>query len=85
MTLSLYERGVFTWAEWAQCLHHAICDAQLADDPDQGNTYYSHWLTALERISTSKGLLTASMLAQRQHEWDIAARRTPHGQPIDLG
>lgn len=84
MTLSLYERGVFTWAEWAECLHLAICDAQAAGDPDQGNTYYRHWLTALERICTSKGLLTDRLLEHRQHEWDMAARRTPHGQPIEL-
>ena len=84
MTLSLHERGLFTWAEWADCLNQAIRDAQAAGDPDYGNTYYRHWLTALERISASKGLLTVDMLERRQHEWDIAARHTPHGQPIEL-
>lgn len=84
MTLILYERGEFTWAEWAAFLNQAIRDAQAAGDPDIGNTYYSHWLTALERITAVKGLVTGDMLLQRQSEWDIAARRTPHGQPIVL-
>jgi nitrile hydratase accessory protein len=85
MTLALHERGMFTWAEWAACLNQAISDAQAAGDPDRGNTYYSHWLTALERISAIKGLVTDDTLRQRRNAWDVAARRTPHGQPIELG
>jgi nitrile hydratase accessory protein len=85
MTLALHERGVFTWKEWAKSLSEAIRDAQLAGDPDTGETYYMHWLTALERISTVKGLVTSGVLEQRKHEWDEAARRTPHGEPIELG
>lgn len=84
MTLSLYEQGLFTWAEWAQCLSQAIRDAQSAGDPDRGDTYYHHWLTALERMSARKRLLTIGMLEQRQNEWDIAAHNTPHGRPIEL-
>lgn len=84
MTLSLHEQGLFTWTEWAECLSKAIIDAQAAGDPDDGKTYYSHWLTALERISARKGLLTIGTLEQRQNEWSIAARHTPHGQPIEL-
>jgi nitrile hydratase accessory protein len=85
MTLALHERGIFTWTEWAKSLSEAIRDAQLAGDPDTGETYYAHWLTALERISAMKGLVTSRVLAQRKHEWDEAARRTPHGEPIELG
>ena len=85
MTLALHRRGMFTWTEWAHCLNQAIRDAQAAGDPDRGDTYYRHWLTALERISTIKGLVTDDMLLQRRNAWDAAARRTPHGQPIELG
>jgi nitrile hydratase accessory protein len=84
MTLALHERGMFTWAEWATCLNEAIRDAQAAGDADHGDTYYSHWLTALERISTTKGLVTDDSLLRRRDAWDAAARRTPHGQPIEL-
>ncbi|MFM0136252.1 nitrile hydratase accessory protein [Caballeronia grimmiae] len=84
MTVALHRRGMFTWAEWARCLNQAICDAQAAGDPDRGDTYYSHWLTALERISTIKRLVTDDMLRQRRNAWEVAARRTPHGHPIAL-
>jgi len=85
MTVALHKRGMFTWIEWAECLNQAICDAQAAGDPDRGNTYYRHWLTALERISTIKGLVTDDMLRKRRNAWDVAARHTPHGRPIELG
>jgi nitrile hydratase accessory protein len=84
MTLALHERGVFTWTEWAAALSQAIRDAQAAGDPDTGENYYRHWLAALERITTGKGLVTGAMLVHRKGEWEEAARRTPHGQPIEL-
>ena len=84
MTVALHKSGMFTWAEWAECLNQAIRDAQAAGDPDHGNTYYSHWLTALERISTIKGLVTDEVLRERRNAWNVAARHTPHGQPIEL-
>ncbi len=84
MTLALHERGLFTWNEWADHLHQAIRDAQAAGDPDRGDTYYVHWLTALERIVAAKGCVTSEVLLERRHAWDEAARRTPHGRPIEL-
>lgn len=84
MTLALHERGVFTWQEWAHALSEAIKDAQAAGDPDHGDTYYAHWLHALERLSTAKGCVSPATLEQRRIDWDEAARATPHGQPIVL-
>ena len=84
MTLALHERGVFTWTEWAATLADAIRDAQAGGDPDRGDTYYAHWLTALERIAAAKGCVTRDGLIERKNAWDAAARRTPHGRPIEL-
>jgi nitrile hydratase accessory protein len=85
MALALHARGLFTWNEWAQNLAQAIREAQATGDPDTGESYYEHWLMALERISAAKGLVTQDGLARRKNEWDEAARRTPHGEPIELG
>ncbi|CAB3709677.1 nitrile hydratase accessory protein [Paraburkholderia rhynchosiae] len=85
MTLALHERGVFTWAEWAITLNEAICAAQASGDRDRGDTYYSHWLSALENITSAKGLVTPDLLLQRRCAWEAAALKTPHGQPIELG
>jgi nitrile hydratase accessory protein len=84
MTLNLHQAGVFTWPEWADYLAREIQRAQAAGDPDLGNTYYAHWLAALERIVTDKGLIASTELAQRKSEWAEAARTTPHGKPIEL-
>ena len=84
MTLALHDRKLFTWPEWAATLSDEIKKAQAAGDPDTGETYYHHWLHALERIVAEKGLTDAKTLDRYYHAWDHAADRTPHGQPIEL-
>jgi nitrile hydratase accessory protein len=85
MTLALHERGEFTWKEWAQTLAAVIAEVRDRGEPDTGEDYYRHWLTALERITERKGLVTHALLEERRHAWEEAAHRTPHGQPIELG
>ena len=58
--------------------------AQAAGDPDIGETYYRHWLAALERLVAEKGVATAETLHRYRDAWDHAGDRTPHGQPIVL-
>ena len=50
MTLTLHERGLFTWPQWAEALSRQIALAQAAGDADLGDTYYRHWLRALESL-----------------------------------
>ena len=77
-------RGLFTWAEWADALAAEIRAAHAAGDPDTGETYYVHWLAALERLVVRKGAATTQALDERRDAWDRAARATPHGLPITL-
>lgn len=84
MTLALYRRGVFTWAEWAASLGAEIKRAQAAGDPDIGDTYYRHWLAALEILVAEKGLAAPADLSRYRDAWHRAADRTPHGMPIEL-
>jgi nitrile hydratase accessory protein len=84
MALALHERGLFTWAEWAATLSGEIKRAQAAGDPDTGETYYRHWLAALERLISAKGVATSETLHRYRDAWDHAADRTPHGAPIEL-
>jgi len=84
MTLALYERGLFTWPEWAAALSQEIKRAQGAGDPDTGETYYAHWLNALEKLVADKGVVTHDTLHRYRDAWDHACDRTPHGQPIVL-
>ena len=84
MTLTLHERGLFTWPEWAATLGDEIKRAQAAGDPDTGETYYQHWLNALERMVAHKGVTDPATLKRYHDAWDRACDRTPHGQPIEL-
>ena len=84
MTLALHERGLFTWPEWAATLAKEIKRAQGEGDPDTGETYYTHWLAALERLVAEKGVASEQTLHRYRDAWDHACDRTPHGQPIEL-
>jgi len=84
MALALHARGLFTWPEWAATLGAEIKRAAAAGDPDTGETYYRHWLNALERLVAEKGIADAETLARYYDAWDHAADRTPHGAPIEL-
>jgi nitrile hydratase accessory protein len=84
MALTLHERGVFTWTEWAAILADEIKRAQAQGDPDTGATYYRHWLNALERLVAEKGVISIEVLHRYRDAWDHAADRTPHGKPIEL-
>ena len=81
MTLALFERGVFTWTEWAERLSVEIAGARAHDD---GTRYYELWLTALEKLVRDKNLVLDAELATRSDEWAQAAAETPHGKPIEL-
>jgi nitrile hydratase accessory protein len=84
MTLALFERGLFSWKEWADALSAEIKRAQAAGDPDTGKTYYLHWLNALEAMIAAKGIADREMQHEYRDAWDHACDRTPHGQPIEL-
>jgi nitrile hydratase accessory protein len=84
MALALHQRGLFTWTEWAATLAGEIKRAQAAGDPDRGNTYYRHWLNALERMVAEKNVASGTQLARYRDAWAHAAVRTPHGTPIAL-
>jgi len=84
MALTLHERGVFTWSEWAAALADEIKRAQAAGDPDKGDTYYRHWLATLEKLVAAKGVATLEVQHRYRNAWDHAADRTPHGSPIEL-
>jgi nitrile hydratase accessory protein len=84
IAVALQRRGVFTWDEWAATLGRQIKEAQAEGDPDTGNTYYHHWLAAIERIVQDKCIASQQTLARYREAWGKAADRTPHGQPIEL-
>jgi nitrile hydratase accessory protein len=84
LAVALQEQGLMTKTEWADALGEEIKRAQAAGDPDSGETYYRHWLAALERMVAKKGLADPTALRRTHDAWQRAAARTPHGTPIEL-
>jgi len=84
LTVALHERGAFSWPEWSAALAEEIDAARRAGAPDTGDSYYHHWLRALERLVAERRLTDAETLERYRHAWKHAAERTPHGTPIEL-
>lgn len=84
LAVSLSRGGLFTWEEWTHAIGAEIKAAQAAGDPDLGDTYYEHWMRALERLVAKKGAATPEQMAARTEQWRQAYLNTPHGKPIVL-
>jgi nitrile hydratase accessory protein len=84
VAVKLSEAGYFTWQEWSAALAAELKAAADRGEPDDGTRYYEHWLTALERLVTAKGLTDVAALAARKEAWADAYRHTPHGKPVEL-
>jgi nitrile hydratase accessory protein len=84
LAVKLSEQGHFTWKEWAAALASELQQATDRGEPDDGTRYYEHWLAALERLVTEKGLSDRLALAARKDAWADAYRHTPHGKPVVL-
>ncbi|MDH4988825.1 nitrile hydratase accessory protein [Aminobacter anthyllidis] len=81
MVVALHERGLFTWAEWAERLSTEVKKPDAASD---GSDYYGRWLAALERLMAEKGFAGHDEVDAVAAAWERAAHATPHGQPILL-
>ena len=85
LAVHLHQKGAFSWTEWAAALGAELKAAADRGEPDDGSRYYQHWLAALERLVTEKGLTDRDALAARKEAWAEAYRQTPHGEPVVLG
>jgi nitrile hydratase accessory protein len=84
LAVRLSAAGHFTWSEWSAALGAELRAAAERGEPDDGSRYYEHWLAALERLVTSKGLTDTAALVARKDEWLRAYRQTPHGREVKL-
>ena len=81
LTVHLFDRGLFTWAEWAEALSTEV---QRPHRDRDGQDYYDCWVEALSGLLDAKGIADAATILGLQHSWQRAAEATPHGRPIEL-
>ena len=80
----LIKSGFISQKEWVDVFSEEILAAQAKGDPDRGDTYYNHWMNALERIAIERGVVDAKTLDEQQDLWALAVRNTPHGVALSL-
>lgn len=73
LVVHLYQRGHFSWVEWAERLAEEI---RRAGPHDDGSDYYLHWLAAAEKILSEKALCDSDELNARKQ-----ALETQQGGP----
>ena len=81
LVVTLHERGLFSWGEWADALSAQVKKPSAAAD---GSDYYEHWLKALEMLLAAKGVAGPEQIDDLAAAWQRAAHATPHGEPIRL-
>ena len=78
----LVKSGAISSARWAETLGAEI--KALKAEPDDRETYFRAVLAALERLLAENGSVTHAELEDREHQWERAYLRTPHGKPVEL-
>ena len=84
MTVHLHAADYFTWPEWTEALSTEIAAAKDRGEADLGDTYYHHWLRALEALLVGKGLENTSAIDECVEAWRRAHLATLHGQTFEL-
>jgi nitrile hydratase accessory protein len=78
LQVALMDRGLISAREWADALGAAIRAAQVAGDPDLGDTYWHHWAVALENLVAAKGLASRVLIDART---DATMKGPDHARP----
>jgi len=84
LVVAMNKAELFVWKDWAETFTAEIAAAPAIPGESVNETYYRQWLTALERMVGSLGLLEGEDVSSRAREWRQAYLNTPHGQPILL-
>ena len=76
LAVRLSGEGHFTWDEWAAALSEEIRSAQREGDPDLGDTYYRHWLRALECLCRERIARNRERRRSGYAGWALNGERT---------
>ena len=84
LTVTLNERGHFSWSEWAECFGSTLKTHGLAQSLNGGDDYFLAWLDALESLLAGRGFAQADELSNLKVAWTEAYLSTPHGAPVRI-
>lgn len=84
LVVSMHKAGLFKWKDWAETFTAEIDASPALPGESVNDTYYRQWVSALEKMVASLGLVTGGDVNSRAQEWKQAHLNTPHGHPILL-
>ena len=84
LTVTLNERGHFSWSEWAQGFGSSLKKHGLAQSLNGGDDYFLAWLDALETLLAGLGFAQLDELDALKVVWTEAYLSTPHGAPVRI-
>ena len=84
MTVTLYDRGLFSWPEWAEAFSSMRAQRPANEDEQVTRDYYEDWLAALETLVSKRSAIRAADLGELKEQWEQAYRSTPHGEKVSL-
>jgi nitrile hydratase accessory protein len=67
----LSDRGTYPWTEFSEQLAKEIAVEGADASPE---TYYEHWVAALEQLLLDRGIVTTEEIELRHHEYESGAR-----------
>lgn len=76
--------GQISAEKWADALGAEIAASEALGAADDADAYFGAVLSALERLLDDEGAVSAAELHEREHAWERAYLRTPHGRPVTL-
>lgn len=82
LAVILNRAGHFTWPEWTKVFSNALSEMGETKELDGSDDYYVAWVTALERMLISKGIVIPDALSDMKNLWTDAFLSTPHGEPV---
>lgn len=82
LAVAMNEAGHFGWPEWTEMFGANLNQMRGDTDLDGSDDYYVVWVTTLEQMMVSKGIVVPTMLSEMKTLWTDAFLRTPHGKPV---
>jgi nitrile hydratase accessory protein len=80
LAMTLHDRGAFEWETFRLQLIAAVGEWERGHPDDECWSYYRCWLTALQRVLASEGVVAPDQIVERAHQ--LARRPTGHDHGV---
>jgi nitrile hydratase accessory protein len=83
-TVLLSQGGLFTWKHWVEVFAAEIAARPQAEGESGTDAYFRQWLSALESLLTTEGVVSRDDIVATQEHWRRSYINTEHGRPVQF-